>query len=131
LIMTRTIHARRYGSRFAAALALAAIGAGCSTYNVGAAAPTAEHPCPAWVNFPQDPYSNKEPTYLGCSAAVNFTTTVDDPRDLEHGRTLAPADGARESLAIGQYETGQTKPLPSTGTPTPTIVFSGNSGASQ
>jgi type IV pilus biogenesis protein CpaD/CtpE len=88
--------------------------------------PTAEHPCPPWVELPSDPYSNVETAYLGCSVDLNVSNSLEDRRDQERGRALGPTNGNRESLAAGRYETGQAKPLPSTGSPTPTIVFGAN-----
>ncbi|HXJ00515.1 MAG TPA: CpaD family pilus assembly lipoprotein [Micropepsaceae bacterium] len=129
--MKNACHSLRHIWNFCAVLGVGALGAGCSTPHVNAAIPTADHPCPAWADFPADRYSNVETAYLGCSVGFNLKTMVDDPHDLESGRTLGPADGARESIAVGQYEAGQTKPLPATGSPTPTFVFSGSNGAAQ
>jgi len=115
--------------RFSGGLALMAIGTGCAAPTINADLPTADRPCPAWVEFPADRYSNVETAYLGCSNDVNLRTTLEDARDLERGRPLGPANGSRESLTAGRYETGQAKPLPSTGSPTPTIVFGANGAA--
>ena len=100
----------------------------CATPTLIEATSTAEHPCPPWVEFPADRHSNAETLYLGCSIAANLRATVENPEDLQHGRALAPANGARASIGAGQYETGQVRPLPSGGPPTPTIVLSGGGG---
>lgn len=129
--MRRAIRRVRHVWRLSAGLALLAMASGCSTPVTNTVFPTAERPCPAWVEFPTDRHSNEETAYLGCSVDANLKTTLEDRRDLERGRDLGPASGARESLAVGQYEAGQSKPLPSNGSPTPTIVLSGGNGAAQ
>jgi hypothetical protein len=121
----------RYVVSFAARLALLACATACTTAGRILPAPTAANPCPPWVEFPADRHSNQEAAYLGCSNDVNLRASVEDPRDLEGGRALGPGNGLRESLAVGQYESGQTKPLQSNGPPTPTIVFSGSQGGAQ
>jgi hypothetical protein len=127
--MGHAMRRMRHLLRHSGSLLLLAVGTGCATPTANAALPTVERPCPPWVEFPADPYSNVEPAYLGCSNDINLRTTLEDARDRERGRALGPTNGNRESLAVGRYETGQTKPLPSNGSPTPTIVFSGSNGA--
>lgn len=78
--------------------------------------PTAENPCPPWVEFPTNRHSNAEPAYLGCSNAVNLRAMVADPADLERGRPLGPANGIRATLGVENYELGKVKALIGSGT---------------
>ena len=48
--------------------------------------------------------------------AGNLRNMVDDPNDLDQGRPLGPADGARETSGRAAYEQGQVKASASTGT---------------
>lgn len=45
----------------------------------------------------------------GCWNAYNLARMVADPKDLEQGRPLGPADGARQAAAVEAYERGQPK----------------------
>ncbi|GAB4392471.1 MAG: hypothetical protein Tsb0032_08200 [Kiloniellaceae bacterium] len=49
---------------------------------------------------------------FGCSNAYNLGVMIADPRDLERGRTLEPADAERASLSILRYRVGQEEELP-------------------
>jgi len=131
--MTRTTGRMRHGLSLAAALAMSAALTACTTpsRNTAALTPTAEHPCPPWVEFPADRNSNADSAYLGCSVDYNLKATLEDPRDYEHGRELGPASGARESLGVAQYQTGQVKPLQAAEPATPTIVLGGAGGTGQ
>lgn len=53
------------------------------------------------------------PGLLGCSNRENLAAMVADPKDLEQGRALAPADGAHAAAAIDRYRTDKVKPFPS------------------
>lgn len=66
-------------------------------------------PCPPYVNYPADIHANDPSPYLGCSNRANLEQMVEDKRDLEVGRTLGPADGAREAKAVKDYKEGKTK----------------------
>jgi type IV pilus biogenesis protein CpaD/CtpE len=72
-------------------------------------------PCPRWWEYPTDPHDNSDSPFLGCIAAVNLRAMVANPADLTRGRSLGPADGARESQAIEIYQQGKIKPLVSSG----------------
>jgi type IV pilus biogenesis protein CpaD/CtpE len=78
--------------------------AGCASRAGVQTAPTARFPCPPWVEFPADIHSNDESPYLGCVNAVNLIKSAENPQDLVHGRTLAPAEGERESRAVDAYQ---------------------------
>jgi type IV pilus biogenesis protein CpaD/CtpE len=99
---------------------------GCST-NTDAAPPAAlaAGPCPSWVAYPADRHGNAGSPYLGCVNAVNLQSMVDDPRDLERGRTLGPANGERESLGVGTYQRGRMPPFKDSNAPRPTISLPG------
>jgi pilus assembly protein CpaD len=73
-----------------------------------------------FVRLPSCPDRSRDPAFdplnlplsnLGCANAVNLGLMLADPRDLEQGRALAPADGAREAGAISRYETDKVKAL--------------------
>jgi type IV pilus biogenesis protein CpaD/CtpE len=105
--------------------------AACTTTALPPPEATAANPCPAWVEFPIDRHSNAETAYLGCSNDLNLRATLDDPADLQRGRALAPANGAHASIAVGEYQSGQLKPLPASEPQTPTIVLGSGGGAAQ
>ena len=91
-------------------LALTALG-GCAEH-----APIAIGACPAWPDYPRDLHSNDGSPYLGCTNASNLNAMVVDKRDLKAGRALGPANGARESKAVEDYEAGKIALPSSTGT---------------
>ena len=45
----------------------------------------------------------------GCWNAYNLAKMVADPKDLEQGKPLGPADGARQAAAVEAYERGQPR----------------------
>lgn len=95
--------------------AAAGILAGCQIEHT----PRAVHsPCPAWVNYPKDDHINEGSPYLGCTNRANLEQMLDDKQDVAAGRTLAPANGERESNAVKAYEEGKTK-TPTAGSSTP------------
>jgi type IV pilus biogenesis protein CpaD/CtpE len=87
--------------------------------------PTAQQPCPQWVLFPPDYFSNADSPYLGCVVATNLRANAADPADLERGRPLAPANGERETRAVEAYEQGKIKPFQGSGSMSPTINATG------
>lgn len=46
------------------------------------------------------------PPTMGCANASNLAAMLENPADLQHGRRLSPADGAREAHAVANYEKG-------------------------
>jgi len=44
----------------------------------------------------------------GCAAAIDLGLMLENPNDLNQGRTLPPADAEGQSLSIQRYRTGQT-----------------------
>ena len=96
------------------------------------ASPPAENTCAPWIEIPADRHSNAESPSLGCANTENLKNMVERPEDLEHGRTLGPANGSREATGMMRYEQGQVKPLSSENPPTPTLVLQGgNAGGTQ
>jgi type IV pilus biogenesis protein CpaD/CtpE len=93
-------------------IGIALAGSGCSNDVASLPVPTAAQPCPPWVLFPPDYFSNADSPYIGCSIAVNLRANVANPADLERGRPLGPADGQRETLGVEAYQQGKIKPLP-------------------
>ena len=87
---------------------LAAIGIGCSGSLSIAQQALAAPGCRPWVNS-DGGHANSETPELGCTNRRNLEHMLDDPHDLEHGRELGPADAARESMAIQNYEAGKVK----------------------
>ena len=116
-----------------AAAAILLVSAGCTDRTGAQSTPTAGHPCPPWVEFPADIHNNEESPYLGCVNAANLKVSVDNQNDLKQGRTLGPADGERESTAVGAYDQGKVKPfVATTGGATSTVVIPGvATGSSQ
>jgi type IV pilus biogenesis protein CpaD/CtpE len=90
--------------------------------------PSATGPCPPWVAYPADRHGNAGSPYLGCVNVVNLQNMVDDPHDLERGRTLGPANGERESLGVGTYQRGRIPPFKDANSPRPTISLPGLTG---
>lgn len=67
--------------------------------------------CPDWSRpLAPDPW-NQPFSNLGCANAVNLGLMVADPADLASGRSLGPADGAREAEAVVRYRTDKVKEL--------------------
>ncbi len=47
--------------------------------------------------------------YFGCSNYANLRAMLDNPTDIDKGRPLGPANGARESVAVQRYQEGKSK----------------------
>lgn len=67
--------------------------------------------CPDWsresgADFANLPFSN-----LGCGVRTNQGLMVAEPRDLERGRRLGPADGVKAAGAIERYRAGEEAEL--------------------
>ena len=94
--------------------------AGCAT-KVASLAPDS---CPPWTATSAGG-GNSESTGLGCTNALNLKHMVAEPSDLKTGKTLGPADGAREALAVEAYKQGKVKELKQSGTSTSTATTTG------
>jgi len=103
--------------------------AGCTADRSGVQlAPTAARPCPPWVEFPADIHSNADSIYLGCVNDLNLRSMVENPGDLDHGRTLGPASGTREILGLDAYSQGPKKPSKSDASAVPAIIMPAATG---
>lgn len=60
--------------------------------------------CPNWTKRTADAFSNGLSSNFGCAQAANLALMVADPRDLQRGRDLAPADGAFMANTLGLYQ---------------------------
>jgi pilus biogenesis lipoprotein CpaD len=64
--------------------------------------------CTGWLS-PEQQFAafrnpdNRPDSNFGCATAKILAATVADPGDLVHGRTLTPADGHAQALAIERY----------------------------
>ena len=92
------------------------------------AAAVAAGSCPSWTSYPLDHHSNAESPYLGCVNAVNLRNMVVDPHDLEHGRTLEPGNGERETLGVEAYQRAKMPPFAAANAPRPTISMPSQGG---
>ncbi len=102
---------------------------GCADDRALLPVPTASQPCPPWVMYPANPYSNADSPYIGCTVALNLSANVARPSDLAVGRPLGPADGQRETLSVETYQQGKIKPFPSVTYGTTTSITSGGGGS--
>ena len=109
-------------------LAPAALEAGCAGQDFRTTAPEAS-PCRSWVQSNPFPQGNVEPVSLGCNTEINLRATLEQPQDIERGRALAPADGARESRVLDSYESGPRSPFGAAGSAAPTLVLPSPGGA--
>jgi len=82
---------------------------------------TSAGPGPGWANDPVDLHANDVPFGLGCANRLNLRSMLDRPEDLQAGRPLGPANGARQATVVEDYEKGRLAPLPAT-QPGPKII---------
>jgi len=68
-------------------------------------------PCPDWSRRSGTDFANQPHSNFGCAVQTNLGLMIAEPRDLVHGRELAPADGTREAEAIVRYRTGEVTEL--------------------
>ena len=105
-----------------AGLAATVLLSGCASEH----APVMASPCPAWVDYPADIHSNDGSPYLGCVNKANLDQMLADKHDLEKGRALAPANGARQAKAIKDYEEGKSKSSTGSGTSGAALLLQGS-----
>ena len=116
----------RHWAGLAAGFTLIAMAAGCTPPE--RPVPVAStSPCPGWPNDPADLHSNEEAFGLGCSNRLNLRSMLDRPEDLQAGRAIGLANGARHATAIDDYEKGKLAPLQPT-QPTPKVAMPGQGG---
>ncbi|UEM06883.1 CpaD family pilus assembly protein (plasmid) [Skermanella rosea] len=70
--------------------------------------------CAGWPDIQKNYVENGPLLPLGCVTNRNLQLMVEDPRDLVIGRTLGPADAAREAGAVARYQADKVKPFTST-----------------
>jgi len=69
----------------------------------------ADRTCSRWAQLTDADHSNSEPLDLGCTNRRNLEHMAEDPRDIERGRDLGPADAEREARAVKIYEEGKVQ----------------------
>lgn len=84
--------------------------------------------CPPWASS-HDLHSNAEAPNLGCVNRKNLGKMLAHPEDLAQGRSLGPADGARESRAVDAYQQGKVKPFGTDQSMAPAIIVPGMSAS--
>jgi pilus assembly protein CpaD len=67
--------------------------------------------CPDWSRETGTDFANLPLSNLGCGVRTNFGLMVADPRDLDRGRRLGPADGVKAAGAIERYRAGDEADL--------------------
>jgi len=117
-------------SKISALFAAIIAAALCGCASEEPAAPSADR-CPSWVDDPQDHHSNQDSAWLGCANALNLRHMAEDPADLKEGRTLGPADGARQAAAVKAYQEDKVKSSAGTGSSQPAFIplATGNSNS--
>lgn len=109
--------------------------AGCESMEKEPGAPayrqacTAEAPTLQTPPIPHDDMTGA--AYFGCSNEQNLRAMVDNPSDLEKGRTLGPANGERESTHVEDYRKGKTKSFESGGSSASVLIPNINMGGGQ
>ena len=68
-------------------------------------------PCPNWTKNPISDHDNEPASNFGCATATDLALMIDDPRDLETGRTLDPATGEPAIAPVTRYRADKVKPL--------------------
>jgi pilus biogenesis lipoprotein CpaD len=68
-------------------------------------------PCPDWSRQSGTDFANLPHSNFGCATQTNLGLMVAEPRDLLHGRGLAPADGVHQAEGIVRYRTGKVVEL--------------------
>ena len=68
-------------------------------------------PCPDWSRQSGTDFANLPHSNFGCATQTNLGLMVAEPRDLLHGRGLAPADGVHQAEGVVRYRTGKVVEL--------------------
>jgi len=69
--------------------------------------------CPDWSDDPSGTHDNTTSSNYGCATLNNLAQMIANPRDLDEGRDLAPANGDVSADAMLRYRTGAVLPLSS------------------
>lgn len=67
--------------------------------------------CPDWSRESGTDFANRPHTNFGCATRTNLGLMIAEPRDLERGRTLGPADGTQAAGAVDRYRADEIKEL--------------------
>ena len=118
----------RHWASLAAGLTLIGLVGGCEPPERPLPVAANVSPCQGWPNDPPDLHANAEPFGLGCANRLNLRSMLDRPEDLQAGRPLGPASGARQVLAVEQYQQGKIAPF---GPSSPTPKTTGSTGGTQ
>jgi pilus assembly protein CpaD len=86
--------------------------------------------CPNWSDSPETPHDNTPNSNYGCATLSNLAEMIDNPRDLEMGRPLGPADAEPGLHAIQRYRSDQVKPFLASGSTSSTPGSSSGSSSS-
>jgi pilus assembly protein CpaD len=57
-------------------------------------------------------YSNQSSLGLGCALTSNMAAQIDNPRDIQHARTMIPADSGRSAVVFANYRAGEATSTP-------------------
>lgn len=68
-------------------------------------------PCPDWSVESGRDFANLPHSNFGCAVNANLGLMIADPRDLERGRALGPADGVHAAESIVRYRSGKVTEL--------------------
>ncbi len=68
-------------------------------------------PCPDWSRQSGTDFANLPHSNHGCAVRTNLGLMVAEPRDLERGRALAPADGVHAAEAVARHRAGKVNEL--------------------
>ncbi len=86
--------------------------AGADRYRILVDRYTVQTPkCPDWSGPSANDHDNFPGSNFGCATFSNLGMMVDNPRDLEIGQTLGPADAQPAADAVERYRTGNLKPI--------------------
>jgi hypothetical protein len=72
----------------------------------GRAQAVAPRPCPDWSGNPISNYQNHDMSNLGCAYRNDMIMQIADPADYLAGMGEPVSEAARDSVAIGQYQSG-------------------------
>ena len=67
--------------------------------------------CPDWSHANIGDNLNENSSNFGCATNSALALSIADPRDLDHGREIAPAPGTHAQMGTNRYNTDNVKPL--------------------
>ncbi|MEJ0010831.1 MAG: CpaD family pilus assembly lipoprotein [Alphaproteobacteria bacterium] len=80
-----------------------------ATYNAETGEIDLPHPCPDWSRSAITNYGNNPHSNFGCAVNNNLAVQLEDPADLAHGSSTAPAgpDTEIDEGIVEQYRAGK------------------------